>query len=69
MCYFLETGYAKLSREGKKKVEEKVSNVSNIRFRGFDANNEENFGIAKYLVKHIGFDHFTPPAFPPLPRA
>ena len=59
--YFMENGYEKLSKEGKKLVEQEGAPFGNpVRFPGFDGNYEtEHLSIAKFLVNKMGrFDRF-----------
>ncbi len=58
MWYFLEISYDKLSKADKAKVKA-VNFDSDLRFPGFDGNNEDNGTIAQYLIDHLErFDHF-----------
>lgn len=56
MWSFLETGYSKLSKKDKERVEKEAAPFgTSPRFRGFDANNEtEHSGIARFLVDKLG---------------
>ena len=52
MWYFIESGYATLSEADKTRVEQEFG--KNVRFRGFDGNNEsEQLGIANFLVNRM----------------
>jgi uncharacterized protein YfbU (UPF0304 family) len=55
MWSFLEEGYEALSTEDKKTIEEKTEGIyKNVRFVGFDGNNEtEHLGIARFLVEEM----------------
>jgi uncharacterized protein YfbU (UPF0304 family) len=54
MWSFIEEGYAKLSAANKKKLAEDAEPFGkNVKFRGFDGNNESHFGIASYLVEDL----------------
>lgn len=55
MWSFIESGYARLSDEGKKEVEEEVGPWGqHVKFPGFDGNNEiEHFSIARFLIDYL----------------
>ncbi len=55
MWSFIESGYARLSDEGRKEVEDEVGpRGRNVRFPGFDGNNEsEHLSIARFLIDHL----------------
>jgi uncharacterized protein len=54
----LKHSYDRLSQEEKKKLETDNSiSEDNITFPGFDANNEDHYGIAHYLINSL--DRFT----------
>ena len=55
MWSFIESGYAKLSREDKKRVESEAAPFGgDIEFPGFDGNNEEHYNIAHFLIEEMG---------------
>lgn len=60
MWWLLETAYKKLSPEEKVRIENEVGILGkNVKFPGFDANNERHYGIAQFLIKDLKrFDHF-----------
>jgi uncharacterized protein YfbU (UPF0304 family) len=60
MWWIIEEGYGKLSKADKARVEKEAEPFGkNVRFAGFDGNNEEHFGIATYLVDDMKrFSHF-----------
>jgi len=60
MWMFLEETYAKLSPTDMAKLEEDAAPFGkNVRFAGFDGNNEPHYGIATYLVDDMKrFQHF-----------
>ena len=55
MWYLIESGYSALSEADKKRVEKEAEPFGkNVRFRGFDGNNEaEQLGIANFLVNQM----------------
>lgn len=55
MWRFLEFGYGNLSKKDKARVADECGPLGkDIRFRGFDGNNEaEQIGIAKFLIKRL----------------
>jgi uncharacterized protein YfbU (UPF0304 family) len=58
MWYLLEISYDKLSGADKKKVKA-VNNNSDVRFPGFDGNNEDHMGISHYLIEQLErYEHF-----------
>ena len=59
MWSLLEEGYDKLSPAEKTKVK-KATGLTDIKFFGFDANNEKHYGIAVYIVENLkpSFGHF-----------
>ena len=66
MWYLIESGYAVLSEADKKRVEKEAASFGkNVRFRGFDGNNEtEQLGIANFLVNRMErFDIFKGRSF------
>lgn len=60
MWFLIEEGYAKLSKADKAKVEKEAAPFGkDVKFRGFDGNNENHFGVANYLVDDLKrFTHF-----------
>lgn len=59
MWYFLERGYAALSKKDKDRVAAEAEPFgSNVRFPGFDGNHEgEHMGVADFLIKKL--DRFS----------
>jgi uncharacterized protein YfbU (UPF0304 family) len=58
MWYFLERSYADLSPEGKQQVQTGTGRTE-VGFIEFDGNNENHYGIARYLVDDLErFEHF-----------
>jgi uncharacterized protein YfbU (UPF0304 family) len=58
MWEFIEFSFADLAEEGKERVRE-ANFGKDPRFFGFDANNEDHYGIAKHLIDEMGrFSHF-----------
>jgi uncharacterized protein YfbU (UPF0304 family) len=58
MWYFLEGGYEKLSPADKQKVKDAIDR-DQVHFLGFDGNNEDHYGIARYFVEKLQrFEHF-----------
>lgn len=58
MWWFLERGYQDLSDGDKKKVQA-ATERTDVKFIGFDGNNENHFGIARYFVDDLQrFEHF-----------
>jgi len=53
MWSFLEESYGKLSPADNQKVE-KEANRTSVRLFGFDANNEDHYFIARYLIEQLG---------------
>jgi uncharacterized protein YfbU (UPF0304 family) len=54
MWMVLERSYNNLSGEEKKRIRIEAEPFGNdVRFRGFDANNERHFGVAQYLIEHL----------------
>ena len=55
MWFLIESGFDRLSDEGRKEVEEKVGPLGqHVRFPGFDGNNEgEHLSIARFLIDHL----------------
>lgn len=55
MWYFIESGYGKLSKKDKERVETEAEPFGkSITFRGFDGNNEsEHMGIARFLIDDL----------------
>ncbi|WP_404294196.1 YfbU family protein (plasmid) [Microvirga sp. RSM25] len=60
MWMVLERSYNKLSEEEKKRIKVEAEPFGgDVRFGGFDANNERHFGVAQYLIQHLNrFDDF-----------
>jgi uncharacterized protein len=52
MWSFLEESYGKLSPADNQKVE-KEANRTSVRLFGFDANNEDHYFIARYLIEQL----------------
>jgi uncharacterized protein YfbU (UPF0304 family) len=51
MWWIVEEGYAKLSDPDKQRLKKEAEPFGDhVRFAGFDGNNEEHYGIARYLV-------------------
>ena len=58
MWWSLERAYQDLSPADKKKVNE-ATKPKDIKFIGFDGNNENHYGIARYFVEDLkSFEHF-----------
>jgi uncharacterized protein YfbU (UPF0304 family) len=59
MWRFLEHGYNDLPTAEKAKVQ-KATGLKDVKFIGFDGNNENHYGIALYFVEHLkpSFEHF-----------
>jgi uncharacterized protein len=58
MWWLVERAYEKLSPAGKTKIKD-ATGRSEAEFIGFDGNNENHFGIARYLVEDPGrFEYF-----------
>lgn len=59
MWRFLEQDYDKLPPAEKMKVQN-ATGLTNVKFFGFDANNEKHYGIACYIVENLehAFEHF-----------
>lgn len=55
MWNFIESGYGKLSKKDKERVETEAEPFGkSITFRGFDGNNEsEHMGIARFLIDDL----------------
>lgn len=54
MWYFIESSYTALSEEDKTKVKEEASiSGKDVRFIGFDGNNDAHYSIAKFLVNKM----------------
>jgi uncharacterized protein YfbU (UPF0304 family) len=60
MWWTLEESYDGLSPEDRKRVEVDAAPFgSDVKFPGFDANNEPHYGVAEYWIEHLGeFDRF-----------
>jgi uncharacterized protein len=59
MWRFLEESYAKLPDADKQRVQKETHRSSEIKFPGFDANNEPHYGITKYFIEQLHrFEHF-----------
>jgi uncharacterized protein YfbU (UPF0304 family) len=60
MWALIETAHEKLSSEDKTRVERDAAPFGKeVKFPGFDANNERHYGVAHFLIKEIGrFPHF-----------
>jgi uncharacterized protein YfbU (UPF0304 family) len=55
MWHFLEDSHKELSAADKTKVEKEAEPFGKyVQFPGFDANNEEHYGIATYLIDRLG---------------
>lgn len=61
MWMFIEESYAKLSTADKKLLEKEAEPFgTHVIFPGFDGNNEEHYGIARFLIKDMKkFEHFA----------
>ena len=59
MWRFLEQDYEKLSPAEKTKVQQ-ATGLTDVKFFGFDGNNEKHYGIACYIVENLepSFEHF-----------
>jgi uncharacterized protein len=59
MWRFLENSYDDLPPAEKAKVQ-KATGLKDVKFIGFDGNNENHYGIALYIVEHLkpSFEHF-----------
>lgn len=53
MYRVLQSSYKDLSAADKQRVKDETGE-SDVKFPGFDANNEKHYHIAKYLVDHLG---------------
>lgn len=55
MWSFIESGYGKLSKEDKDRVEKEANPFgTHVVFRGFDGNNEsEHLGVARFLIEDL----------------
>ena len=54
MWSFLEEGYETLSDKDKERVKKEAGLFGDVRFSGFDANNETtHYGIARFLVERL----------------
>jgi hypothetical protein len=60
MWWMLELAYQNLSAADRKRVEKEAEPFGNdVKFHGFDGNNEPHYGIANYLVNDLErFAHF-----------
>lgn len=61
MWQFIEEGYEKLDKDGKKRVVEIAGDLGkDVAFHGFDGNNEtEHLGVARFFVNQMGrFERF-----------
>ena len=61
MWWLIESAYKDLSKADKKRIEDEVGPLGkNVRFLGFDGNNEgEHLGVARFLIEHMDrFTHF-----------
>jgi uncharacterized protein YfbU (UPF0304 family) len=60
MWALIETAHEKLSSEDKARVEREAAPFGKeVKFPGFDANNERHYGIAHFLIREMGrFPHF-----------
>jgi uncharacterized protein YfbU (UPF0304 family) len=61
MWWLMESAYADLSAEDKKRIASEVGPLGeNVRFLGFDGNNEtEHLGVARFLIERLDrFAHF-----------
>lgn len=54
MWYALENSFKHLSDEDKIKVNKATDSHKELIFPGFDANNEEHYGIATHMIKELG---------------
>jgi hypothetical protein len=56
MWMLIERGYEKLSKQEKARLEKEAEPFgTDVRFRGFDGNNEsEHMGIARFFIEHMG---------------
>ena len=55
----IESGYASFSKSEKQEVLEATGVAEAPKFTGFDGNNEEHFGVAKYIIEQMGrYDEF-----------
>lgn len=61
MWRFLEVGYGSLDRDGKERVKVEAEPFGDsVEFAGFDANNEEHYGIARFLIEDLDrYQHFA----------
>jgi uncharacterized protein YfbU (UPF0304 family) len=50
MWRLLEESYANLPEIDRQKVQKETHRSSEIKFPGFDANNEPHYGITRYLI-------------------
>lgn len=59
MWFFIESGYGKLSKKDKDRVATEADPFGkDVRFRGFDGNNEsEHYGVARFLIDKL--ERFT----------
>jgi uncharacterized protein len=61
MWWLIEEAYEKLSPDDKERLKKEAEPFGeHVRFSGFDGNNEEHYGIARYLVEDLKrFSHFA----------
>jgi uncharacterized protein YfbU (UPF0304 family) len=60
MWSLLETSYSKLSPEDQQRVHIEIPHLGDsLQFEGFDANHEDHYGVALYIVNTLGrYNHF-----------
>jgi uncharacterized protein YfbU (UPF0304 family) len=55
MYRWITPAYEKLSQEEKDRIKAETTHWADyVKFKGFDANNDEHYGIVSYLVKTLG---------------
>jgi uncharacterized protein len=61
MWWMIETAYADLADPDRQRIEKEAAPFGkNVRFRGFDGNNEDHYRIAEYFVKDMKrFSYFA----------